>query len=400
MRGDMMKKIMFFEGDIETQGYFSRQIAEAMQKLGHDVFVYDLSRPWSSTEKFFRFFEKGNTVLINFNFHGMSGEEFFVDENDTMMWDALDIPSYNIVVDHPMYYHHFLENVPANYHHISIDRNHEKYMERFFPEIARGPFLPLAGTELYANKSNVPIPYRKYDVMMVGNYCVPKTFEKFITRIDDEYTAFYYGMIDDLLANPHKTVEEVAEAHLVEELGEVPEEELKKTMAALTFIDLYVRYTFRGRIVQELVDAGIKVHVFGDGWDLLPCRHEENLILMNNLDSVGCLKRLCQTKISLNVMPWFKDGAHDRIFNSMLNGAVCLTDSSIYLDSILHDGVDSSIYSLSEKERVPEIAGRLLADMDQMQRIADGGYELAKSGHTWAHRARQLHMLIEGIDGG
>lgn len=390
-----MKKVMFFEGDIETQGYFSRQIAEAMQKIGHDVFLYDLSRPWDSTEKFFRFFEKGDTVLVNFNFHGMSGEEFFLDENGTMMWDALNIPSYNIVVDHPMYYHHFLEKVPANYHHISIDRNHEKYMERFFPEIARAPFLPLAGTELYPNKSNVPISYRKYDVMMVGNYCVPKTFEKFITRIDDEYTAFYYGMIDDLLANPHKTVEEVAEAHLKEELGEVPEEELKKSMAALTFIDLYVRYTLRGRAVQVLADAGIKVHVFGDGWDSLSCRHEENIILMHNLDSVGCLKKLCQAKISLNVMPWFKDGAHDRIFNSMLNGAVCLTDSSVYLDSILHDGVDSSIYSLERIEDLPEIAEKLLADSDYMQRIADEGYCLARAGHTWAHRAQKLHTLIE-----
>lgn len=386
---------MFFVGDIETQGYFSLQIAEAMKQLGHETFIYDLGRAWSSTEKFFRFFEKGNTVLINFNFHGMSGEEYFLDENGTMMWDALDIPSYNIVVDHPMYYHHFLEKVPRNYHHISIDRNHEKYMRRFFPEIACSPFLPLAGTELYPNKSNVPIAYRKYDVMMVGNYCVPQTFEKYITRIDDEYTAFYYGMIDDLLANPWKTVEEVAEAHLKEELEEVPEDELKKVMAALTFIDLYVRYTVRGRAVQELADAGIKVHIFGDGWDLLTCKHEENLILMNNLDSVGCLKKLCQTKISLNVMPWFKDGAHDRIFNTMLNGAVCLTDSSVYLDSILHDGVDSCIYSLENMKCLPEIAAGLLADPDRMQRIADEGYNLAKAGHTWAHRAEQLHDLIE-----
>lgn len=390
-----MKKIMFFVGDIETQGYFSLQIAEAMKQMGHETFIYDLGRAWSSTEKFFRFFEKGNTVLINFNFHGMSGEEYFLDESGTMMWDALDIPSYNIVVDHPMYYHHFLEKVPRNYHHISIDRNHEKYMWRFFPEIACASFLPLAGTELYPNKSNVPIACRKYDVMMVGNYCVPQTFEKYITRIDDEYTAFYYGMIDDLLANPWKTVEEVAEAHLKEELEEVPEDELKKVMAALTFIDLYVRYTVRGRAVQELADAGIKVHIFGDGWDLLTCKHEENLILMNNLDSVGCLKKLCQTKISLNVMPWFKDGAHDRIFNTMLNGAVCLTDSSVYLDSILHDGVDSCIYSLENMKCLPEIAAGLLADPDRMQRIADEGYNLAKAGHTWAHRAKQLHDLIE-----
>ena len=391
-----MKKIMFFEGDIETQGYFSNRIADAMQKMGHQVFVYDLSKPLSSTEKFFRtFFEKGNTVLINFNFHGMSGEDYFLDENGRSMWDALEIPSYNIVVDHPMYYHHFLEKVPKGYHHISIDRNHEKYMRRFFPEIENGPFLPLAGTELYPDKSNVPIEYRKYDVIMVGNYCVPDTFKKYITRIDDEYTAFYYGMIDDLLANPWKTVEEVAESHLKDELGEVPEEELKKTMAALTFIDLYVRYTIRGRAVQELADAGIKVHVFGDGWDLLPCKREENLILMNNLDSAGCLKKLCQTKISLNVMPWFKDGAHDRIFNSMLNGAVCLTDSSVYLDSILHDNVDCSIYSLSRMDKLPEIVTGLLGNPIHMQEIADQGYAMAKGAHTWAHRAGVLHDLLE-----
>ncbi len=391
-----MKKIMFFVGDIETQGYFSLQIAEEMKRLGHEIFIFDLSKPWTSTQKFFGdFFEKGNTVLINFNFHGMSGEDYFLDENGRSMWDALQIPSYNIVVDHPMYYHHFLEKVPSNYHHISIDRNHEKYMRRFFPEIENGPFLPLAGTQLYKDRSNVPISQRRYDVVMVGNYCIPRTFEKYITRIDEEYTAFYYGMIDELFAKPWRTVEEVAQEHLLREIGEVPEEELKKAMASLTFIDLYVRYTFRGRAVQELADAGIKVHVFGDGWDRLECKHPENLILMNNLDSEGCLKKLRQTKLSLNVMPWFKDGAHDRIFNTMLNGAVCLTDSSIYLDGILEDQKNSAIYSLSEMEKLPEIAGALLEDVDKMQSIADSGYQLAQEGHTWAHRAGVLHKLVE-----
>lgn len=107
-----MKKLLFFTGDIETQGYFSKQIAEAMKGLGHETFIYDLSKPWESTEKFFRFFEQDNTALINFNFHGMSGEQYFLDENDTLMWEALRIPSYNIVVDHPMYYHHFWKRFP------------------------------------------------------------------------------------------------------------------------------------------------------------------------------------------------------------------------------------------------------------------------------------------------
>ena len=43
-----MKKLIFFTGDIETQGYFSLQIAEAMKALGHETFIFDLSRPRAS----------------------------------------------------------------------------------------------------------------------------------------------------------------------------------------------------------------------------------------------------------------------------------------------------------------------------------------------------------------
>lgn len=390
-----MKKILLFEGDIETQGYFSQKLSEAFQKMGHQTFIFDLSRPWNSSERFFRFFEQGNTVLVNFNFHGMSGEDIFLDEDERMMWDVLDIPSYNIVVDHPMYYHHFLEKVPHNYHHISIDRNHEKYMERFFPHIKRSGFLPLAGSELNPNKTYAPAQYRKYDITMVGNYTPPKQFEKYITRIDDEYTEFYYGMIDDLLAHPMRTLEEVAQEHILREIPEVTEEEIKKVMSKLTFIDLYVRFTTRGEAVKAIADAGIKVNVFGGGWDKLACNKPENLIVGNSLDSVGCLKKLCQSKISLNVMPWFRDGAHDRIFNSMLNGALCLTDSSVYLDEILHDKTNCRIYSASNMEELPDIVYGLLANPVRLQEMIDNGYALAKESHTWEHRAAVLHEIIE-----
>ena len=35
-----MKKIMLFEGDIETQGYFSIQLAEAFEKMGHQMIIH------------------------------------------------------------------------------------------------------------------------------------------------------------------------------------------------------------------------------------------------------------------------------------------------------------------------------------------------------------------------
>ena len=45
--------------------------------------------------------------------------------------------------------------------------------------------------------------------------------------------------------------------------------------------------------------------------------------------------------------------------------------------------------------KLSEKAVSLLADTDRMQRIADGGNEMAQAGHTWAHRAKVLHHLIE-----
>ncbi|MCM1264525.1 MAG: glycosyltransferase, partial [Butyrivibrio sp.] len=103
----------------------------------------------------------------------------------------------------------------------------------------------------------------------------------------------------------------------------------------------------------------------------------------------------CQSKISLNVMPWFRDGAHDRIFNSMLNGALCLTDSSVYLDEILHDKTDCRIYSASNMEELPDIVYGLLANPVRLQEMIDNGYALAKESHTWEHRAAVLHEIIE-----
>ena len=94
-------------------------------------------------------------------------------------------------------------------------------------------------------------------------------------------------------------------------------------------------------------------------------------------------------------MPWFKDGAHDRVFNTLLNGAVLLSDDSIYLREILRDGENCILYNLENIEGMPERVKALLADEDRMQQMADRGYEMAKCAHIWAHRADFLSELIE-----
>lgn len=93
-------------------------------------------------------------------------------------------------------------------------------------------------------------------------------------------------------------------------------------------------------------------------------------------------------------MPWFKDGAHDRVFNSMLNGAVCVSDGSKYMDEILTDGKDYIKYDLDRLAELPEKIRELLVDRDRWEDIVKNGYNKAVNGHTWADRARFLHAEI------
>ena len=95
------------------------------------------------------------------------------------------------------------------------------------------------------------------------------------------------------------------------------------------------------------MDAGLKVHTYGEGYNYIECQHPENIIQHGSANSQQCLDKISQAKISLNVMPWFKDGAHDRVFNSCLNGAVSLTDSSRYLDEIFTDDENILFYDLN-----------------------------------------------------
>lgn len=385
-----MKKVIMFTGANETQEFFTLQLAKAFEEMGHAVFFYRIDKGYKDLHAMGKFIEKRNTAVIGFNFHGIDMQEPFYFDG-MYLWDLLDVPCYNIVLDHPFYYHKYLKTAPSGYVHISIDLGHEKYMKRFFPDIKLGPFLPLAGTEII----NKPYEERTTDIVMTGNYTPPEHFEKYISRINKDYTDFYYGIIDDLIAHPSLAMDEAFEKHLIREFPDISDDDLKLCMSNMIFIDLYVRFYFRGLAVGTLADNGFPVHVYGGGWDKLECKKKENIIDGKSLTSLGCLKVISDSKISLNVMPWFKNGGHDRIFNSMLNGALSLSDDSIWLRENFCDQKEIVYYSLSHIDRLPAIADDLLSNPDKLKEIAKAGYQKAKKYHTWACRAKALEEIIE-----
>lgn len=102
--------------------------------------------------------------------------------------------------------------------------------------------------------------------------------------------------------------------------------------------------------------------------------------------SQDCLDKIAQSKLSVNVMPWFKDGAHDRIFNSMLNGAVSVSDDSTYLRQVFNDREDICFYSLKNVNEVVDIVQELLDNPSLMKDIASVAYDKCIKMHTWKQR--------------
>ena len=50
-----VKKIVMFEGGVETLAYFSKQMAGQFEKMGHAVFFYDLKDEKGSAKRLRKF---------------------------------------------------------------------------------------------------------------------------------------------------------------------------------------------------------------------------------------------------------------------------------------------------------------------------------------------------------
>lgn len=386
-----MKRIVMMEGGVETLAYFSHQMAKEFERMGYAVFFYDLKHEEQSARKLRKFLKMRETVLVTFNFQGLEKEPGVYREGVGYIWDTYQMPCFNIAADHPYFYHEHLGELPKDYRHISIDRFQEQYFKEFYPEFSHIGFIPLAGTELCDGAGQEKI----YEVIFTGNYTELSFFEPYIHWINDEYAAFYQGIIDELIEKPCRTVEEVALAHCEREMGREPNDQLRIALSKMIFIDLYVRNYWRGKAVRTLVNAGIPVHVVGKGWEELEdVRHPECLKLHPQTDSVTCLGMLADAKVSLNVMPWFKDGAHDRVFNSILNGAVCVTDPSRYLEEELHEGEGVCYVALQDMDALPEKVKDLLQNDSGRNEIVRRGRAIVEQKHTWAQRAKTLAAWI------
>ena len=379
---------------METLGYFSEQIASALEASGYDTYCIDYERLYESLEGVRRFAVRGETALLTFNFIGLGDEEIFREETGRFLWEAYDMKYLNILVDHPLYYHARLVQVLPRMTLFCVDREHVAYVKRFYQGIPV-KFLPLAGNmrrgETLLSGESGQMREALYDLVFTANYVPPAQLERQICLLDEEYRSFYRGILEDLILDPAQSVDAVMERHIRREIGDVSDRDLCAALGGMVLVDLYARTYFRGEVVRTLAEQGVRVDVFGAGWEMLSCGKPENIIRHGGqVTSAVCVEAVRNARLSLNLMPWFKDGAHDRIFTAMLQRTVCVTDDSRYLRGEFADGEGLVYFSLKEREHLPGLVKTLLHDAAELEKIAQKGFRKAHAGHTWRERAAEL----------
>ncbi len=388
------KIIVVLSDKYDSLRAFAQQMAEGFHEMGWQVLQVDAGNTEVMRNAIYAFAGKGDTSALFFNQIGMA----LPIEGGKIIWNELDIDCYNYIVDHPMYYHIAITYPVRHLTFVCVDEYHQRFIKRFYPGGVQSVFLPLAG--VCSHGETAPFEERSMDVLFMGGYTKDKGLKEHLAGLGKGLRQIWLECRMLLYERTYMTLEQGIEYCMKKRGLILEEDDLRDTVRLFADLDGVLRDYVRAKVIKTLADAGVKVHIYGGGdWDKIECR-QENLVLHGRVPFDETIPLAADARIVLNVMPWFKAGAHDRIYTAMLNGGVCLTDSSEYLDRTLTDGKEALLYSLDSLEDLPGKVKYYLAHPKELARIAHRGYLYAKDTQTWQCRARQLAEIMEGNSDG
>ena len=416
----MQTTIIYITGVYDTLDLFTQELKNAFESMGYASFTYDARLEEVSKQALIECIGDGakkdqrffcvtfNNLGYNLSLPaGMTGtgmllkQDIFQStagskragsaEEEPNLWETYNIPYINILMDHPFHYEKPLRLAPETSVVLCTDRNHVKYIRRYFKNIHQVDFLPHAGVEL--GSRHKPLAERGIDVLYAGAlpiYTVAKMIPDLssIPEVDGQLMAG--DVLAELVHHPDRTTEEVIEEYLKDRRSDIPDKRVQEIIVQMRFIDSYATSFFREQAVRILVENGIRVTAYGTGWDQCEWSDNPHLDYRGKVLAPEILPLMNDAKIVLNTMTWFKAGAHDRIFNGMLAKAVVVTDDSTYLRREFTDGRELVMFRRQELGTLPERVFDLFGHLDRAQEIADCGYLAAQEKHTWKSRAEYL----------
>ena len=394
-----MKRVLAFCGNdlcYNTLNIFADSVVSCLRKKGYEVLICDA---YSDTDHLSEKVEKAASggeidFAIGFNADGR-----ILSCRDSL--NRHGIALYDWIVDHPCDHIKVLDAAVNDFHVITLDRDHSGFIERHIENIRSAHMIPLGGF-LGDNGDDLNEEHfhdRKYDLIFTGSYVPYYEFEDSILSLPDRMRKMTVMMIEYMLTNRSATNEEALNHALREVIGtdQIPSEFYRECAYYTSNSNIYVRHFVREEVMRYIADSGVRMDIFGPGWERLGFDKKKNIVLHDRVDYTESARVCREAKLSLNIMPWFKDGLHDRIPTAMMNGSAVVTDTSRYIDEVfVKEGADQDIFlfDINRPDRVSEQLKMILSDEENMYRVAKRGKRKAMDQMAWENRVDELIHVI------
>lgn len=389
-----MKRVMMIKSRslYDSLRVFTDKLAEEFGKRGIETVILDLM---SSKEQI-------NDVLVYcavnhvdavFSFNHIA---YNLEVDNKTIAECMEAPEYVWIVDHPMrHIHRFMNHSGSGtkVKVVTVDEDHSEYANKYIDTISDARMIELGGI-----KSDKDILYseRTIGVLFTGSYYSPEhTLQELKdVELSDLINTVLHDIIDMMKQNPRISEEKAFQIYFKDHGWDSLTDKIPSFMQKLIIIDTYLRNYRRHECIRTLAESGIKVNVYGTGWENFDCKAKENIIVGPPVGYLESLDIMADSKIVLNMMPEFKRGTHDRVVCAMCNGAVALTDPSTYYETEFTDGEDIVFYDMANLEELPRIVNDILSDEEKAGSIALNGQKKALLDHTWKNSADELIRMM------
>jgi glycosyltransferase involved in cell wall biosynthesis len=323
------------------------------------------------------------------------------DDNGIYCIERIGRHYWHYILDHPFYHHDALKQELGNMHVLCLDRKHKKYIESAYPHIKECIVIPLAATR--SSHADTKIADRKKTLIFTSTYTDPDLVRiQARKNLSAEGMEFFDKFVNILLEYSKYTQEEAVRMII----PGVRDRDIAPILQQHFFADVYLQAAIRQEIVVQLIKNHVTVTLYGHGWDLF--KEKASIVMKEEADYINnggitCVGEVsyselpniyADSQMSINQNPWFKDGIHDRVPLSLINGCVCISDTSKLLTEIIPDNTGIVSYSLGDIEAMAVSIKELLGDQDKMQEIADAGAKYALSHMTWSEWVRKFVSVL------
>jgi spore maturation protein CgeB len=160
-------------------------------------------------------------------------------------------------------------------------------------------------------------------------------------------------------------------------------------------MDSHMRIKKRDAVVKALLDGGLAVHCFGMEWEPSGLCAHPNFLYHGPVGYEAVHELYRHTKIALNTLPIYVTDSHERVFSSMMCGALCVSDYTRYLGEHFADGRDIVYFDYKDPAGLVQKVRHYLEHDEERIRITKAAFAKVRGGHTWLHRAADLLDIFE-----